>query len=103
MDIQLAFSVYDIVSQRYSSPYFCINREEYLRSFGDMIAQGNSPYNLHPDDYILHEVGAFDLSQGFMKAYEARVRIGSVKDLFASTLEKVAKKQASVSSPPVTA
>lgn len=62
--ILLAFSVYDEKAQVFGSPIFAVNKGLAVRSFGDAIAQTDSPLNKHASDFKLYHVGEFDTVSG---------------------------------------
>lgn len=60
----LAFSIYDEKAQVYSRPFYALTMGEAIRTFSDASNTPDSPYNRHPTDYTLYQVGSFDDANG---------------------------------------
>ncbi len=54
------FSIYDMKTEVYSKPFFCLTTGEAIRTFTDAVNEPNSPFNRHPEDFNLFEIGVFD-------------------------------------------
>lgn len=54
------FTVYDIKSLVFSSPFLAVNQECAVRSFANAANDFNSEINRNPADYILYEIATFD-------------------------------------------
>ncbi len=63
-----AFSIYDIKTEAYMRPFFCITSGEAIRVFTDLTNEAGSPFNKHPTDYHLFEIGAFDDGTGHLES-----------------------------------
>lgn len=62
--IQKMFAVRDAKAQAFLQPFFSSANGSALRALGDAVNDGKSPIALHPEDYILYEIGAFDDQTG---------------------------------------
>lgn len=64
MSVHRVFTIYDMKAEFYMKPFFCLTPGEAIRSFSDAINETGSPFNRHPGDYNLYEVGKFDDATG---------------------------------------
>jgi len=55
-----AFSIYDAKTKVFSLPQYQVTLGSILRSFGDLVNDGQSMVSKHPEDYQLYEVGTWD-------------------------------------------
>jgi len=62
------FSVRDMKSEAFLQPYFSPTPGAALRAFGDACAKSDSPFYVHPNDYVLFEIGCYDDSDGLITA-----------------------------------
>lgn len=76
------FSCYDSKAEAYLNPFLLRSRGEALRSFENVVntPDNNSWIYKNPEDYTLFEIGEFDERTGVIKAYEAKVSLGSGND-----------------------
>ena len=63
----LVFSVYDTKAQAYSRPWYEHTIPSAVRTFTDAVNEPQSPYNKHPDDFLLFHVGSFDDSSAALE------------------------------------
>lgn len=70
-------------------PVFCMrSRGEAIRAFGDACKKNDgSPLSVHPEDYVLFEVGEFDEQTGLIKAYTAPVSVCIGSDFIVTSQE----------------
>lgn len=54
-----AYSVYDVKASANEVPWFHRNDATATRYFTDLVNRPDHPYNLHPEDYSLWNVGYF--------------------------------------------
>lgn len=54
------FSVRDMKAEAFLQPFFCPTQGSALRAFGDACAKQDSPFYVHPNDYVLYEIGTYD-------------------------------------------
>ena len=73
--IQKVFSVFDIKAACYSAPFFQHNDSVATRSFIDVVNDPKSAVYIHPEDYILREIGEFDDNTGVLKAIEPKTLV----------------------------
>lgn len=66
--IQKMFSLRDSKALAFLQPFFSTASGSALRALSDAVSDSKSPIGLHPEDYILYEVGSFDDLTGEVKA-----------------------------------
>lgn len=54
------FSVYDIKSESYMTPFFFPAVGQAVRAFKDLVADKRSTIGMHPEDYKLVHIADFD-------------------------------------------
>lgn len=60
------FSIYDRKSQRFGTPFFCIDHIAAQRTFIRFAKSEDSPVSEYPEDFELDYLGDFDESKGSM-------------------------------------
>lgn len=58
------YSVFDVKAAAYARPFFMVNDQSAVRTFGDYVNTQGEPPNLHPEDYSLFCLGEFDDVKG---------------------------------------
>lgn len=72
--------VWDVKAQAYiGQPLFAPTRGVGERSFSDACSQKGTPFNDHPDDYELHEVGSFNVMNGEVIGAQRPVVFGKAR------------------------
>lgn len=64
MTIMALFSVRDVVSNTYGTPFSSINEQTAIRSLKMEMNSGQSVLGSNPDDFELYAVGHFDQDTG---------------------------------------
>ena len=54
------FSVRDMKAEAFLQPFFTPTQGSALRAFGDACNKTDSPFYLHPNDYVLYEIGTYN-------------------------------------------
>lgn len=54
------FAVRDVKSQAFLQPFYSPSVGSALRAFGDAVNDKSCPFNKHPEDYVLYEIGSYD-------------------------------------------
>lgn len=54
------YTVYDMKTEAYMKPFFCLTNGEAVRTFGDAANDPSSAFYRHPEDYVLYCIGTFD-------------------------------------------
>lgn len=54
------FAVRDMKALAFLQPFFSNATGAALRAFGDACEDDKSPFNKHPEDYVLYEIGSYD-------------------------------------------
>lgn len=62
------FAVYDLKTKAYMQPFFSPESGSAMRAFGDAVLDMKSPIAMHPADYQLFEVGAWDDCMGHLRS-----------------------------------
>lgn len=62
--IQKVFAVRDVKAQAMLQPFFSNASGSAQRAFGDAVLDGKSPISMHPEDYVLYEIGSYDDNSG---------------------------------------
>lgn len=62
------FSVRDMKAEAFLQPFFSPTPGAALRAFGDACLKSDSPFNAHPSDYILYEIGTYEDGDGLLVA-----------------------------------
>ena len=60
----LAFSLYDMKTGIFGTPFFTVHPAHAVRSVADLAADLSTVVGRHPADYTLYQVGQFDDSTG---------------------------------------
>ena len=58
------YSIFDMKSLTYGTPFFSLNESVARRDFGDLTREPSSTVFRHPEDFRLFHVGVFDLDKG---------------------------------------
>jgi len=78
--IQKVFCVRDVKAMAMLQPFFSVASGSAQRAFGDAVLDGKSPIAMHPEDYILYEVGSFDDNSGELIALSPIKMLNSGSD-----------------------
>lgn len=63
-----AYSIYDRKALIYHTPFYAITDAVAVRTLSDVVADSNTIFGRHPNDYQLYLVGEFDDSNGGLVA-----------------------------------
>lgn len=58
------YSIFDLKSLTYGTPFFSLNESVARRDFGDLTREPSSTVFRHPEDFRLFHIGFFDLDNG---------------------------------------
>lgn len=75
------FSVYDSACEAFMSPFTFQSKGQALRAWQSSVLDPKSPFNKHPGDFTLFEIGTFDDSSGKIEAYEAKLNLGTALEM----------------------
>lgn len=64
------FSVYDVKTQAYMTPFFSATPGSAIRSFTDAAVNPDSIVAAHPEDFHLYEIGEFNDQTGELGSHE---------------------------------
>ncbi len=67
------FTVYDVVGESFSKPFFGTNAASAIRGFSDVCKDPEHHFAIHPSDYALYHIGSFDATTGKIEALEPRM------------------------------
>jgi len=85
------FAVFDSKVGVFEKPFCMRSNAEGMRSFADEVGRPDSMIGLHPEDYSLFRVGAFDQTAGMVVPELAAVQLVTALELSAREGLKVAK------------
>lgn len=54
------FAVRDTKAQAFLQPFYSPSVGSALRAFTDAVNDPQCPFNKHPEDYLLYEIGSYD-------------------------------------------
>lgn len=74
------FACRDMKAQAFLQPFFSPTIGSAVRAFGDACGETGSPFNKHPGDYVLYEIGSFDDSTAALVAISPVKLLGSASD-----------------------
>lgn len=75
-----AFAVRDMKALAFLQPFFSNSSMSAIRAFGDAVAEEKSPFNKHPEDYVLYEIGGYDDNTGMLTAVAPVRMLGCATD-----------------------
>lgn len=78
------FSVFDVKSGTFGTPFFCVNPAVALRTFQDLVNDSQSVVNRYPDDFQLFQFGQFDESTGLFDLSDRPVFLSNARDYLRS-------------------
>lgn len=61
-----AYTIYDVKSLQYHTPFFAVADGAAVRTFTDLVNDQNTMVGRHPADYRLYRIGAYDDSSGVL-------------------------------------
>lgn len=64
------FCVRDTKAEAYDRPFYAESRGTAIRSFGDAANDSSHPFNKHPEDYVLFELGEYDTDSANIRLLE---------------------------------
>lgn len=74
------FAVHDMKAKAFLQPFYSPSIGSALRAFGDACGEVGSPFNKHPEDYVIYEIGTYDDSTGALVAIPVVKMLGSAVD-----------------------
>lgn len=75
------FTVKDQVSNTYIKPFALPTKRDAIDGFRRVVNEEESPYNKHPQDYFLYELGSFDERTGKIEILPESIMIAPAVDL----------------------
>lgn len=70
-DTLTVYSIYDTKSESWSRPVFSRNDATCTREVRDVLANGQTPYSMHPEDYSLFKLGQWSEFRPFFEYLSA--------------------------------
>ena len=86
---QVIFSIYDNKALSWGTPYYSLNNAVGTRQFEDAVNQPDTPFNKHPEDYVLFAIGEFDQHTGELIPYEQSKNLGLAADYIHSEIKPI--------------
>lgn len=77
-------AVKDSAADAFGRPFFVPTIGLAMRSFIDEVNNRESPFNAHPDDYTLYEIGDFDDNSGALVSLETPRQVMRGKEALTS-------------------
>lgn len=71
------FAIYDEKAAAFFPPFFLPEEGMAIRTFTDAIAQEGHPFNAHPADYTLFNIGAYDDADAKIISQKAPISLGN--------------------------
>lgn len=72
---QNLFTVFDLVSSSYGALFLAPTTGAAIRMFSDLVADADTLYGKHPQDFALYHLGNFDLSSAEFGLLSPPVRV----------------------------
>lgn len=70
------FTVYDSCAELFGQPFFTNTVGAAERIIGEAVNEGDHPFNKHPGDYTLFELGTFESDTGVIETLPAAINRG---------------------------
>lgn len=91
--IEFLFSVYDTVCGEYNPPFVCKNMPTAVRNMRDSLKDAKqSIIAMHPEDYVLVQIGTFDKETGKVVYLDDVHRLSYQLSLLFAPVEKLGDK-----------
>lgn len=74
------FAVHDTKAKAFLQPFYSPSAGSALRAFGDAVNEKQCPFNKHPSDYMLYEIGSYDDSTASLDPLEVVKLMGCASD-----------------------
>lgn len=89
--MQKVFVAYDSKSEAYGQPWYAMSTGAAIRSFSDEVnrTDGQSQVAVHPEDFILFEIGTYNELEGRLEIYEAKKSLGLGLDFLRESKEPI--------------
>lgn len=71
------FTVFDQKAEAYKEPFYQPQTGQGVRIFADCINKQDHPFNLHPEDYTLFEIGLYDEESGEIAPHSPLKSLGN--------------------------
>lgn len=78
--IQFIYSIHDNKANAYLPPFYLHNKNMAIRSFSDCVNEQDHPFNKHPEDYSLWELGEFHDDTGEIIYHTPHKALGTGMD-----------------------
>lgn len=93
--VEYLFSVYDTVCGEYNPPFVCKNLPTAIRNMRDSFKDAKqSIIAMHPEDYVLVQIGTFDKETGIITHLDDVSRLTyQLSKLFAPIKEEIKKDE----------
>ena len=76
---QKVLTIFDTKAEAYLRPFFAQSSGSAIRSFMDEINNSktpDAPLAMHPEDYVLFEIGSWDEKEGLLRLNESKKSLG---------------------------
>lgn len=86
------FSVYDIKSKVFSTPFFMLTSGAAIRGFSDLANDNNTTVAKHPEDYQLYQIATFDDEKAIFTAKQPVDLIATAAEFKRPTLSNLVER-----------
>ena len=90
-------TVRDMKAEAFLQPFFSPNQGTALRAFDDACQKSDSPFYVHPNDFVLYEIGEYTDETGLLKALNPVKMFACAADFVKPDMSKVLSPKAKVS------
>lgn len=70
------FSIFDSKAEVFNTPIFLPAIGQARRTFGDQVNDESSPFNKHPGDYTLFQIGTYESDNGKLTPEKTPISLG---------------------------
>lgn len=78
--IQQIFTVLDTKTEAFLPPFYALTVGAAIRSFGDTVKDPSHHFAIHPDDFVLYHLGAWDDADAVFDPLENYAKLGTARD-----------------------
>lgn len=79
------FSIHDTKAEIFNTPIFLPAVGQARRTFGDQVNDKESPFNKHPGDYTLFQIGEYETDTGLLEPLKTPISLGLAVEYLETT------------------
>ena len=69
------YALFDRKSLAYNMPYYAVTDGQAVRTLSDAVADPQSMFSRHPDDFVLYCIGEFDDQKGALSPFSPLIHV----------------------------